>query len=47
MATRLAAREVLMLVTEDDCFGRSNNENREGIDGAVLIMESAGLAPAL
>ena len=24
-----------MLVTEDDCSGRSNSENREGIDGAI------------
>ena len=35
MATRFAVREVLVLVTEDDCFGRSNSENREGIDGAI------------
>ena len=32
MATKLAAREVLVLVTEDDC---SNSENRESIDGAI------------
>ena len=24
-----------MLATEDDCSGRSNSENREGIDGAI------------
>ena len=24
-----------MLVTEDDCSGRSNSKNREGIDGAI------------
>ena len=35
MATKFAAREVLVLATEDDCSGRSNSENREGIDGAV------------
>ena len=35
MATRFAAREVLVLVTEDNCSGRSNSENREGIDGAI------------
>ena len=35
MATRFAAREVLVLATEDDCSGRSNSENREGIDGAI------------
>ena len=37
MATKYAAREVLlvMLATEDDCSGRSNNENREGINGAI------------
>ena len=32
---KCAAREVLVLVTEDDCSGRSNSENREGIDGAI------------
>ena len=31
MVTKFVAREV----TEDDCFGRSNSENREGIDGAI------------
>ena len=35
MATKFAAREVLVLATEDDCSGRSNSENREGIDGAI------------
>ena len=35
MATRFAAREVLVLATEDDCSGQSNSENREGIDGAI------------
>ena len=32
MVTRLAAREVLVLATEDDYFSRSN---REVIDGAI------------
>ena len=27
-----------MLVTEDDCSGRSNSENREGIDGAIRVL---------
>ena len=36
MATKFAAREVLVLVTEDDCSGRSNSENREGIDGRAI-----------
>ena len=35
MATKFAAREVLVFATEDDCSGRSNSENREGIDGAI------------
>ena len=35
MATKFAAREVLVLATEDDCSGRFNSENREGIDGAI------------
>ena len=35
MATKFAAREVLVLATEDDCSGRSNSENREGTDGAI------------
>ena len=35
MATKFAAREVLVLTTEDDCSGRSNSENRESIDGAI------------
>ena len=32
MATRVAARKVLVLATVDDCSGRSN---REDIDGAI------------
>ena len=32
---KFAAREVLVLATEDDCSGRSNSENREGFDGAI------------
>ena len=35
MATKIAARDVLVLATEDDCSGRSNSENRESIDGAI------------
>ena len=35
MATSLATREVLVLATEKDCMGRSNSENREGIDEAI------------
>ena len=35
MATKFAAREVLVLATEDDCSSRSNSENRESIDGAI------------
>ena len=35
MAPKFAAREVLVLATEDDCSGRSNSENRESIDGAI------------
>ena len=35
MATKFAAREVLVLATEDDCSGRSNRENSESIDGAI------------
>ena len=35
MATKFAAREVLLLATEGDCSGRSNNDNREGMDGAI------------
>ena len=35
MATKFAAREVLVLATEDDCSGRSNSENGEGIDGTI------------
>ena len=35
MATKFAAREVLVLATEDDCSGQSNSENRENIDGAI------------
>ena len=45
MATNFAAREILVLATEDDCSGQSNSENREGIDGAsMLIAERPGLA---
>ena len=52
MATKLAAREVLVLVTEEDCSGWSNSENRESIDGAIhayrgktrFIAEKPGLA---
>ena len=29
MAMKFAAREGLVLATEDDCSGRSNSENRE------------------
>ena len=52
MATtpKFAAGEVLVLATEDDCSGRSNSENREGIDGAIhayrgmtIIFSSEGL----
>ena len=35
MATKFAAREVLVLATEDDCSCRSNSENRESFDGAI------------
>ena len=35
MVTKFAAREVLVLATEDDCSGRSNSENRESIGGAI------------
>ena len=35
MATKFAAREVLVLATEDDCSGQSNSENRESIDEAI------------
>ena len=35
MAMRFPAREVLVLATEDNCSGRSNSKNREGIDGAI------------
>ena len=35
MVMRFAAREVLVLVTEDDCSGQSNSENREGIDESI------------
>ena len=35
MVTKFAAREVVVLATEHDCSGRSNSENREGIDGAI------------
>ena len=35
MATKFAAREVLVFATEDNCSGRFNSENREGIDGTI------------
>ena len=35
MATRFAARKVLVLAAEDDCTGQSNSNNREGIDGSI------------
>ena len=35
MAARFAAREILVLAIEEDCSDQSNNENREGIDGAI------------
>ena len=35
MATKVAARDVLVLATQDDCSGRSNSENRESIDGDI------------
>ena len=35
MATKLAAREVLVLATEVDCSGQSNSKNRGSIDGAI------------
>ena len=35
MVTRFAAREALVLATEDDCSCWSNREIREGIDGAI------------
>ena len=35
MAMKFAAREGLVLATEDDCSGRSNSENRESIDRAI------------
>ena len=35
MTMKFAAREVLVLATEDDCSGWSNSENRESIDGAI------------
>ena len=35
MATKFASREDLVLAIEDYCSGRSNSENREGIDGAI------------
>ena len=42
MATKFAAREVLVLATEDVCSGRSNSENREEL--SMLIAERPGLA---
>ena len=42
MATKFAAREVLVLATEDNC---SDSEFREGIDElSMLIAEKPGLA---
>ena len=35
MATKFAAREVLVLATEDNCSVRFNSKNRESIDGAI------------
>ena len=35
MVMKFAAREVLVLATEDDCFGRSNSEDMESIDRAI------------
>ena len=35
MATKFAAREVLVLATEDDCSGSFNSENLESIDGTI------------
>ena len=35
MAAKFAAREVLVLATEDDSSGRSNSENGECIDGTI------------
>ena len=37
MATKFAAREVLVLATDNDCSGRSDSENREGIDRAIHV----------
>ena len=43
--TRFAAREVLVLVTADDCSGRSNSEKeRVLMELSVLIAEKPGLA---
>ena len=45
MVTKFAAREVLVLATEDDCSSWSNSENRESIDGAIhAFTERPGLA---
>ena len=33
--TKFAAREVLVLATEEDCSGLSNSENRESIEGVI------------
>ena len=35
MATKFAAREVLVLANEDDCSGLSNSENKDSNDGAM------------
>ena len=42
MATKFAAREVLVLATEDDCSGRSNSENREDIDRGKTRFSAKG-----
>ena len=44
MATGLAAREVLVLATEDDCFSQFDSLNREGIYRSVLIVGKPDLA---
>ena len=45
MAMKFAAREVLVLATEDDCSGRSNSENREKLmELSMIIAERPGLA---
>ena len=45
MVTRFAAREDLVLATEDDCSGRSNSEIETVLmELSVLIAEKPGLA---